>query len=61
MDTALPLPLQQTSMFEPMVRAQSAVLPDLAICRHLGDFFNHLATNILIWRLGNLATFWATF
>ena len=38
-----------------------SVLPDLAIYRHLGDFFNHLVTNILIWRLENLATFWATF
>ena len=38
-----------------------SVLPDLVICRHLGYFFNHLATNILIWRLGKLATFLATF
>ena len=38
-----------------------SVLRDLAICRHLGYFFNHLATSILIWRLRNLATFWATF
>ena len=37
------------------------MLPDLAISRHFGYFLNHLATNILLWRLSNLATFWATF
>ena len=41
--------------------ANSDCAPDLANCRHLGYFSNHLATNIFLWRLGNLATFWATF
>ena len=35
----------------------SSVLPDLAIYHHLGYFLNHLATNILLWWLGNLAAF----
>ena len=30
-----------------IIKFYSAVLPDLAICRHLGYFLNHLATNIV--------------
>ena len=42
----------------------SPVLPDLAICYHLGCFLNHLATNILLlrlWVFKNLATFCSNF
>ena len=38
------------------------VLPDLAICTHLGYFSNHLATNILLWLifgLSNKCSWWA--
>ena len=37
------------------------MLPDLSISRHFGYFLNHLGTKIFLWRLSNLATFWATF
>ena len=38
-----------------------AALPDLVICRHLGYFLSSWRPNFGLWRLGILATFWATF
>ena len=38
-----------------------AVLPDLAICSHLGYFLTQLATNILLRQIENFPTFWALF